>query len=110
MANELEAWAKGAEASKDPSVQRLTQALRTESDLNVWAEMDLDACLPTAGNADAQRRFDGVSQHRATCWCSYRSSSLGSASAVTGSYRRYSRRNPEQAVDFLSFWSSPSRC
>jgi DNA repair ATPase RecN len=28
---------------------------------------------------------------------------------VTSSYRRYSARNPEQAVDFLSFWSNPSR-
>ena len=111
VANELEAWAKGAEVSKDPSVQRLTQALRTESDLNVWAEMDLDACLPTAGNADAPKAAlrRGLSTSRnvlvfvpiVLAWLSIRH--------VTGSYRRYSRRNPEQAVDFLSFWSSPSR-
>jgi hypothetical protein len=111
MASELEEWATEVQASDDPSVQQLAEALRTETDLPVWAEMDLEACLPRAGKAETSRAAlrRGLSTARSVlvflpivlAWLSIRQ--------VTSSYRRYSARNPEQAVDFLSFWSNPSR-
>ena len=110
-ATALEEWAAGVDADEDPSVQQLIQALRTEADLNVWAEMDLDACLPRGTRLKLRgHRFVVVSETARNAlvflpivlaWLSIRS--------VTNSYQRYSSRNPEQAVDFLSFWSSPSR-
>ena len=110
-ATALEEWAAGVDADEDPSVQQLIQALRTEADLNVWAEMDLDACLPRGTKVEApraplRRRLETARNALVflpivLAWLSIRS--------VTNSYQRYSSRNPEQAVDFLSFWSSPSR-
>ena len=110
-ATALEEWAAGVDAGEDPSVQQLIQALRTEADLNVWAEMDLDACLPRGTKVEApraplRRRLETARNALVflpivLAWLSIRS--------VTNSYQRYSSRNPEQAVDFLSFWSSPSR-
>ena len=111
VADDLEAWADSIDAEDDPSVQHLVGALRSDDDLTVWAEVDLDTCLPQGAKPsppkEAWRRRLTVLRNIlvflpiAFAWLSIRS--------VTSSYRRYAANNPEAPVDFLSYWSSPSR-
>lgn len=109
VADQLDRWAAKYRVSRNSYVEELSEALRTETDLHKWSEIDPFELLPTPephASVGLVRRIEMLTNIRnilvflpvALTWAAVGQASSG--------FEKYVAQNGATVVNFLEFWQN----
>lgn len=104
---ELNAWTGSNNLRQNPSLRQLAEDLASNSNLGMWADVNLDEFIPTppAEQSDRTwRRINLLSTFRNIMVFSPVALTWASISVATSALARYEKENPDSVTNFLQFW------
>lgn len=106
LADNLEVWASRYDVSTDPIVNRLSESLRNNIDLQKWADLDADNYLPRPKpkNPRLSLFVKRLTLLRNVLVFSPVALTWAAVSEATSAFSDFTKSNPNSIANFLDFW------
>lgn len=106
LADNLEVWASRNDVSSDPIVNRLSESLRNNIDLQKWADLDADNYLPRPKPKNPRLSLFAkrLTLLRNVLVFSPVALTWAAVSEATSAFSDFTKSNPNSIANFLDFW------
>lgn len=108
-ADQLDEWAKKYRVASNSYVQEISEALRSETDLHKWAEVNPFDLLPTpepTGTFSLVRRIELLTNIRNVLVFAPVALTWAAVGAASSGFEKYVAQNGATVVNFLEFWQN----